>query len=106
VRLWGRGKSVRQTALQLRNAFCEFPAIERLLVAETIADDVTANTLFFARASNLHQSHPADFAANSALPPPLTIPWREPQPTLKESRKRAVSKPEHIGDFRNRHIVV
>ncbi|WP_244814743.1 protein DpdJ [Caballeronia sp. Lep1P3] len=37
--LWGRGKQMRQTALQLRNAFCELPTIERLLVTETIADD-------------------------------------------------------------------
>lgn len=37
--LWARGKAVRQTALQLRSAFCDLPTIERLLVAETIADD-------------------------------------------------------------------
>jgi hypothetical protein len=37
--LWARGRAIRQTALQVRNPFCELPPIERLLVAESIVDD-------------------------------------------------------------------
>jgi hypothetical protein len=37
--LWARGRAVRQSALQARNPFCELPPVERLLVAEVLADD-------------------------------------------------------------------
>ena len=37
--LWARGRAVRQSTLQMWNPFVELPPIERLLVAETIADD-------------------------------------------------------------------
>jgi hypothetical protein len=37
--LWARGRTVRQSALQARNPFCELPPVERLLVAEVLADD-------------------------------------------------------------------
>lgn len=37
--LWARGRTVRQSALQLRNPFCELAPVERLLVIEVIADD-------------------------------------------------------------------
>jgi hypothetical protein len=37
--VWARGRTVRQSALQIRNPFCEFPPVERLLVSEAIADD-------------------------------------------------------------------
>lgn len=37
--LWARGRAVRQSALQVRNPFCELPTVERLLVAEVLADD-------------------------------------------------------------------
>ena len=37
--LWARGRVVRQSALALWNPFVELPVVERLLVAETIADD-------------------------------------------------------------------
>ncbi|TAK84801.1 MAG: DEAD/DEAH box helicase [Betaproteobacteria bacterium] len=37
--LWPRGRVVRQSALQLWNAFVELPPIERLLVADTMTDD-------------------------------------------------------------------
>lgn len=37
--VWARGRTVRQSTLQIRNPFCEFPPVERLLVSEAIADD-------------------------------------------------------------------
>lgn len=37
--LWPRGRTIRQSALQMRNPFTELPLIERLLVMETIGDD-------------------------------------------------------------------
>ena len=37
--LWARGRVVRQSPLQTRNPFCELPPVERLLVAEVLADD-------------------------------------------------------------------
>lgn len=37
--LWPRGRAIRQSALQMRNPFCELSMIERLLVVETIGDD-------------------------------------------------------------------
>ena len=37
--LWGRGREIRQTSLQIRNQFSELPPVERLLVIESIADD-------------------------------------------------------------------
>ena len=37
--LWGRGREIRQTSLQVRNQFAELPPVERLLVIESIADE-------------------------------------------------------------------
>ena len=37
--LWGRGREIRQSALQIRNQFSELPPVERLLVIETLNDD-------------------------------------------------------------------
>lgn len=37
--LWPRGRTIRQSALQIRNPFTQLPLIERLLVVETIGDD-------------------------------------------------------------------
>lgn len=37
--LWARGPALRQSGLQVRNPFCELPPVERLLVAEVLADD-------------------------------------------------------------------
>lgn len=37
--LWARGRTIRQTALQVRNPFGELPPVERLLVAESLVDD-------------------------------------------------------------------
>lgn len=37
--LWGRGREIRQTALQVRNQFSELPPVERLLVIDSITDD-------------------------------------------------------------------
>ena len=37
--LWGRGREIRQTSLQVRNQFSELPPIERLLVIDSIMDE-------------------------------------------------------------------
>lgn len=37
--LWGRGREIRQTSLQVRNQFSELPPVERLLVIDSIVDD-------------------------------------------------------------------
>lgn len=37
--LWGRGRTIRQSPLQIRNQFTELPPVERLLVIESITDD-------------------------------------------------------------------
>lgn len=37
--LWGRGREIRQTSLQVRNQFSELPPVERLLVLDSIVDD-------------------------------------------------------------------
>jgi hypothetical protein len=37
--LWARGRALRQSGLQVRNPFRELPPIERLLVADVLADD-------------------------------------------------------------------
>ena len=37
--LWARGQAVRQSALQVRNPFCNLPPVERLLVVESLQDD-------------------------------------------------------------------
>jgi hypothetical protein len=37
--LWGRGREIRQTSLQVRNQFSELPPVERLLVIDSIMDD-------------------------------------------------------------------
>jgi hypothetical protein len=37
--LWARGRAVRQSALNVRNPFCDLAPVERLLVAEALADD-------------------------------------------------------------------
>jgi hypothetical protein len=37
--MWARGRAVRQSALNVRNPFCNLPPVERLLVAEMLADD-------------------------------------------------------------------
>jgi hypothetical protein len=39
--LWGRGRQIRQAALQLRNPFMEMPNLERLLVVDTVGDERT-----------------------------------------------------------------
>jgi hypothetical protein len=37
--LWGRGREIRQTCLQVRSLFSELPPVERLLVIDTLGDD-------------------------------------------------------------------
>jgi len=37
--LWGRGRTIRQAPLQLRNQFSELPPVERLMVIESVQDD-------------------------------------------------------------------
>lgn len=37
--LWGRGREIRQTSLQVRNQFLELPPVERLLVIDSLVDD-------------------------------------------------------------------
>lgn len=37
--LWGRGREIRQTSLQVRNQFSELPPVERFLVIDSIVDD-------------------------------------------------------------------
>jgi hypothetical protein len=37
--LWGRGREIRQTSLQVRNQFSELPPVERLLVIDSVMDD-------------------------------------------------------------------
>ena len=37
--LWARGRALRQSGLQVRNPFCDLPPVERLLVADVLADD-------------------------------------------------------------------
>ena len=37
--LWGRGREIRQTSLQVRNMFTELPPVERLIVIDSLVDD-------------------------------------------------------------------
>lgn len=43
--LWPRGRSIRQSGLQLWNPFTDLPIVERLLVVDTIGDDRTCVSL-------------------------------------------------------------